>query len=298
MPAVSDPQLPIASVRILGGVHAVARDGSLVDLPSVSQRRLLAILALHSPRRLRSEWLADVLDISPGALRTSVSRVRSTVGAAILETASTGYALLGDVDASRFCRAVADAAVADDRAAALQLALAEWNGPALEEFAGEEWADGEIARLTEIHAGTTDDLAESLIESRRSADAVALLETQTARHPYRDRPRGLLIRALASAGQQADALRAFQQYRSLLVEEFGTDPSAEVVRIERRVATGWDGVESESIARAAPDTGDPSDAVAIPLPNVLTHQAGFVGRVGEQEVLASELALVGNTCLR
>ena len=80
----------------------------------------------------------------------------------MLETASTGYTLVGDVDASRFCRAVADAAEADadDRVRALQHALDLWNGPALEEFVGEEWADGEIARLTEIHAGTADDLAD------------------------------------------------------------------------------------------------------------------------------------------
>src|SRR3954467_6085782 len=218
MRPVSDAEPAVASVRVLGGVHAVATDGSLIDLPSASQRRLLAILALHSPRRLRSEWLADVLEISPGALRTSVSRVRATVGSAILETASTGYALVGDVDAALFCRAVADAAGADDRLRALQQALALWNGPALEEFLGEEWADGEITRLTEIHAGTVDDLAGASIEARRSADAVALLEGQIARHPYRDRPRGLLIRALASEGRQADALRAFQQYRSLLID--------------------------------------------------------------------------------
>ena len=108
MRSVSDPKLPVASVRILGGVHAVAGDGSLIDLPSASQRRLLAILALHSPRRLRSEWLADVLDITPGGLRTSVSRVRATVGTGMLETTSTGYALVGDVDTALFCRAVAE----------------------------------------------------------------------------------------------------------------------------------------------------------------------------------------------
>src|SRR5437870_7978548 len=113
MRSVGDPERTIASVRILGGVHAVTGDGSLIDLPSASQRRLLAILALYSPRRLRSEWLADVLGISPGGLRTSVSRMRTTVGTGMLETASTGYALVGDVDASLFCRAVAHAADAD-----------------------------------------------------------------------------------------------------------------------------------------------------------------------------------------
>ncbi len=298
MRTVSDAQRLVASVRVLGGVHAVATDGSLIDLPSASQRRLLAILALHSPRRLRSEWLADMLEISPGALRTSVSRVRATVGSAILETASTGYALVGDVDAALFCRAVADAAGADDRLRALQQALTLWNGPALEEFLGEEWADGEIARLTEIHAGTVDDLAGALIEARRSADAVALLEGQIARHPYRDRPRGLLIRALASEGRQADALRAFQQYRSLLIDELGTDPSPDVVRIERRVATGWDGIGSAPAASPARETDDATDAVDIPLPSMLAHQVRFVGRVEELEALVSELALVRASGLR
>lgn len=50
------------------------------------------------------------------------------------------------------------------------------------------------------------------------------------------------FRTMALAGRLADALRAFQAYRSLLVEEFATGPSPEVVRTERRVATGWNGV--------------------------------------------------------
>ena len=99
----------IKSVRLLGGVHAVAVDGSAIDLPSASQRRLLAILALHSPRRLRSEWLADTLGISPGGLRTSVSRLRTTIGGAVLQTASTGCSVVTDVDVLQFSEAVSPA---------------------------------------------------------------------------------------------------------------------------------------------------------------------------------------------
>lgn len=286
---------------MLGGVHGLASDGSVVDLPSASQRRLLAILAVHAPRRLRSEWLADVLGISTSALRTSVSRLRSAIGSDVLQTASAGYVLATDVDVSQFCQAVADAADAGDRTRALQQALAIWSGPALEEFRGEEWADGEIARLTEIHASTVDDYAYELLSARRSADAVALLERQVALHPYRDRSRGLLIRALASAGRQADALRAFQQYRSLLIDELGTEPSPEVVRIERRVATGWDGIEAGlDTRRASLDTPDAPEpvAVAFPLPSGLTHEVQFVGRAEELDVLAAELALVSHSGLR
>ena len=174
----------------------------------------------------------------------------------------------------------------------LERALGLWIGPALEEFSGEEWADGEIARLTELHAGTVDDYAEELISARRSADAVAVLEAQVARHPYRDSSRGLLIRALASAGRQGDALRAFQQYRSLLIEELGTEPSPDVVRIERRVATSWDGIDTDTEPPA------PIDAVTVPLPSALAHEARFVGRANELDALAEELARVRGSGLR
>ncbi len=132
----------------------------------------------------------------------------------------------------------------------------------------------------------------------RPAEAVALLEGQIARYTYRDRPRGLLIRALASAGRQADALRAFQQYRSLLIDEFGTDPSPDVVRIERRIATGWDGIESASTMIPGPRTDHGDEAVDIPLPSLLAHEVRFIGRVEELEALASELTLVRTSRLR
>jgi hypothetical protein len=164
--------------------------------------------------------------------------------------------------------------------------------PALEEFAGEEWADGEIARLTEIHAGTVDDLAASLIEVRRPAEAVALLEGQIARHPYRDSARGLMIRALAAAGRQADALRAFQRYRSVLIDEVGTEPSPEVVRIERRVATGWNGVEAPERVHEAGHA-----VVDLPLPGELNTNAAFVGRVEEIAELRLRLSRVATSGL-
>jgi predicted ATPase len=167
-----------------------------------------------------------------------------------------------------------------------------WTGPVLEEFQGEEWARSESARLTEIHAGSVDDYIDQLISAHRATDAIAAAEVQIGHYPYRDRSRGLLIRALALAGRQADALRAFQTYRSLLVEEFGTEPSPEVVRTERRVATGWNGVD------AAPELPAPAGAVDIPLPANLAHRVAFVGRLTEQEVLRSQLALVGESGLR
>ena len=279
-------------VCVLGNVRAVGPDGGIVEVPSASQRRLLGLLALHTPQRLRTEWLADVLEMSPGALRRSVSRLRTVLGPDTLVTATTGYALTCPVDAGLFCDEVARAAGATDRIAALERAVGIWGGAALEEFEGEDWARGEIARLTEIHGAAVDELADELISAHRPADAIALLESQIARYPYRDRSRGLLIRALALAGRQADALRAFQNYHSVLADELGTEPSPEVVRIERRVATGWDGASS------ATATAETRGAGLFPLPGSLTRNDRFVGRSAEREALLAELALVATTGLR
>ena len=286
------PDATPASVHVLGAVYGVTPEGVNINVPSASQRRLLGLLAIHAPRQLRAEWLAEALGVTAGALRTTVSRLRSTIGRATLRTTSTGYSLEGDVDASLFCQAVANADKTADKLGALEEALALWTGPVLEEFQGEEWARGESARLTEIHAASVDNYVDQLISAHRATDAIAAAEVQIGRYPYRDRSRGLLIRALALAGRQADALRAFQAYRSLLVEEFGTEPSPEVVRVEGRVATGWTGVDATSEVLA------PLGTVDIPLPANLAHRVAFVGRLAEHEAIRSQLALVGESGLR
>ena len=170
----------ITGVRVLGDVCAVAADGSVIDLPSPSQRRLLGLLALHAPRRLRSEMLADVLSVSPGALRTTVSRCVQRSGSTYcsLQARVTPW----NATSTRRSSATLSLRCPAPRIAAraLQQALKLWTGLALDEFVGEEWAAGEIARLTEIHAGTVDDYAEVLIAERRAADSVAVLQGHVA----------------------------------------------------------------------------------------------------------------------
>ena len=124
-----------------GAVYGVTPEGVDIDVPSASQRRLLGLLAVHAPRQLRVEWLAEVLGVTAGALRTTISRLRTTIGPATLRTTSTGYSLEGDVDASQFCQAVANAEKTADKLGALEKALTIWAGPVLEEFQGEEWAE-------------------------------------------------------------------------------------------------------------------------------------------------------------
>ncbi len=292
-------------VRVLGPVGIVGPDG-VVELPSASQRRLLAALALHAPQPVRTEWLAWVLGVSSGALRKIVGRLRGAVGADVIVTTATGYRLDALVDASLACDELQRA---DGDLVMLEGALDRWRGPALDEFRNEAWASGEATRLAEVHATAVEDLAAALIERGRPSEAISLLEAHIVGNEFRDRPRALLMRALAAAGRPTESLRRFHAYRTLLDERAGTEPSEELRRIEQRIATGWNGVEwddSGAQDRAARnrDTAIPPALVAAgPIVGRRRELAALVDaaidaeRAGPRVVLVSGEAGIGKTSL-
>jgi hypothetical protein len=118
----------LAFVRVLGPVQVVTTSQRSLDLPSASQRRLVALLATEAPRSLRTDWICDVLAVSPSALRTTVSRVRRTVGDGAIAGSQGRYRLAVPVDAVLFTSALCQVSSRDDRIEALERALAMWTG--------------------------------------------------------------------------------------------------------------------------------------------------------------------------
>ena len=88
---------------VLGPLRVVGAQGARVAMTSVAQRRLTCILVSRAGVVVSADSLAEHLELSPGALRTSVSRLRRIVGFDVLVTAPPGYELRSDdVDARRF----------------------------------------------------------------------------------------------------------------------------------------------------------------------------------------------------
>ena len=227
-------------IRVLGPTQILVGDVA-VELGSTTQRRIVAALAATPGRPVRAEILADLAGLSPSALRVSISRLRKVMGNAAIATGPAGYTLLAGTDAM----AAAAAFTATDRnLESLRAALAEWAGPPFGEFATEPWAAPEHARLVELHSEAVEECAEALLGGQRIAEAIAMLRAHIGDNPYRDRPRGLLIRGLAASGRTREALREYHEYRAMLVDESGLEPTLALQQIERRVATGWDGLDS------------------------------------------------------
>ena len=86
----------------------------------------------------------------------------------------------------------------------------------------------------------------------RHGDVVGELEALCQRHPLRERLWELSMLALYRSGRQADALRAFAEARTALVEELGLDPGPGLKELEGRVLAQDPGLDAPAEDRGRP----------------------------------------------
>jgi DNA-binding SARP family transcriptional activator/class 3 adenylate cyclase len=243
-------------VQVLGPVRIATAGGPPLELRATRERQLLALLAIHHDSVVTVERLVDEIwdgaptDTAVAALRVHVSRLRKTLATAgldhLLETQPTGYRLRlrdqGGLDAERFEAAahLGRSQLADDPAAAattLEAALALWSGPALVDVPDMLSIVAARRRLDELRLVAIEDRLAAELALGRHREVLAELEALTHEHPLRERFCSLRMQALYRSGRQPEALRAFQEYRTVLADEVGLDPSAELVELERRIVT-------------------------------------------------------------
>ncbi|HTU05406.1 MAG TPA: BTAD domain-containing putative transcriptional regulator, partial [Trebonia sp.] len=239
-----------ATVRIgvLGPLAVSDASGGPVRVGGHRVRALLALLALAADRPVPAHALIERLWPEPGdrpvdavnALQSLVSRLRAAlrqagVAESVLESSPAGYRLAVPpeaVDAAVFeaaARAGSRALAAGDPETAARLlrdALAAWRGPALADVAGEEFAAAPAARLEELRSAAVLDRREADLALGEAAAVTSELRELTEADPLAERPRALLMRALAATGRQADALAVYAEGRELLADRLGVDPSS------------------------------------------------------------------------
>jgi predicted ATPase/DNA-binding SARP family transcriptional activator len=257
------------------------------------QRALLALLLLRRGELVPTSVLVDELwgERPPATavktVQVYVAELRKLLGKELIETRPGGYLLRTDsdtIDADRFEELIAggrDLLAAGETSAVrerLSEALALWRGPPLGEFQYETFARDEIRRLEELRLVALELRLESELALGRHAEAVPELEALIREHPLRENLQRLLMLALYRSGRQADALAAYREARTALLDELGLDPSGSLQQLETAILR-----HDPALDLAAP----PSSTRArtnLPVPTT-----AFIGRERELDELGTVL---------
>lgn len=239
-----------ADILILGPLE-VAIDGRALDLGSLRQRALLALLVTRSSEPVTADELVDALwgERPPAsaahAIHVYVSGIRKALREArgvVLRSASSSYSVEVDrerIDAARFEELIVDGqraleqqpAAARDR---FERALALWRGRPLADLERFDFAVSEAARLQELRATADEGMLESRLRAGEDAELVWALTAQVEAEPLRERPRRLLMLALYRAGRHADALSAYHD-AVVALDELGLQPGPDLRDLEQAI---------------------------------------------------------------
>jgi tetratricopeptide (TPR) repeat protein len=152
------------------------------------------------------------------------------------------------------------------------------------------WARAEAARLGEARLAAVECHLQARLECGEASELTAELEALTAGHRLRERLWALRMLALYRCGRQAEALSAYQQLRTILVEELGIEPSAELRELHQQILA-----QDPALNRAGPG---PAASVLAVQPAVVPRQLPtatrfFAGREAELKELDELLDRVG-----
>ncbi|QCX78686.1 Putative HTH-type transcriptional regulator [Streptomyces sp. YIM 121038] len=280
--------------EVLGPLAVRTDDGTLIPVPEPKVRALLAALLARTGHPVPADtlvedlWGAGKLPANPAnSLQTKVSQLRRAIGRDTVAYGPAGYRLSlagGATDAARFESLTARAYSTDTgprgRAALLTDALALWRGPAYADFRDADFARAAAARLEEQRLTAQETLAEARLALGEHALLADDLADPVAREPLRERLRAAHMRALYRAGRPSEALAAYQDLRTRLADDLGTDPGPELAALYGAILRQDPALASPPTAPAPAPTppAAPAPVVAPPRTNLPAPTTHLVGR--------------------
>ncbi|WP_433217406.1 BTAD domain-containing putative transcriptional regulator [Dactylosporangium sp. CS-047395] len=274
-------------VRILGPLEVLSPAGDQIDLGTPKQRAVVALLATRPGRVVPVQTLVDELwaeeppERAIASLQAYVSRIRRALEpgraardrAAVLVSRAPGYLLdlpPAAVDATRLAAAVEGPSTDP---ATFTEALALWRGDPLPELGDSALAQAERARLQELRFAAVERRGTAWLAAGKLPEVIFTTEAALAEAPYREALWVQLILALYRAGRQADALNACTRARTLLADDLGIEPGADLRRLE------------SDILRRSPDLAEPARPRSV-VPVEAPRRGGATVLVGRDRELA------------
>jgi DNA-binding SARP family transcriptional activator len=271
--------------RLLGPLEVRAgEDWQGIGAPK--WRSVLAALLINAGQIVPVDVLINEVwgDTPPAKAGNLISiyvlRLRRLLGdtdSSLLVTRAPGYLLRlapGDTDVQVFETLLRDGGRAyadgDPGRAAAQLAeaVALWHGTPLADVPATTLVETESERLAELRLDAAELRIKAELACGSHAQVIPELRRLLADHSLREGLWLLLMQALDGAGRHAEALDAYGQARSVIAEELGVDPGAELRQFyahllaedEERASDIGDAPGSISAGTVAPSSGPPGSA--------------------------------------
>ena len=292
----------------LMGAPRVELDDQAVELP---RRKVLAIL-IHvalTGQRLRRDMLATMLwpassgNSARASLRRELSALSNAIGVEWLDTTREDVALRkdanvwSDVAAFRAALAGIEGGTAAD-GSALRSVVALYRGDFLAGFTlpdcptFDDWQFFESESLRSAYAQALTQLVQQLSAQGQYDDAIDYARRWLALDPLEEAVQREMMWLYAKAGQQAAALRQYEECVRLLAEELGVEPDAETEALceaIRRRQFPVDAAESQPADALEHLAADPAQHASLPTfalappqrHNLPTQVTSFVGRTEE-----------------
>ena len=229
---------PVIEISLLGAFD-LRVGGRSVDTLAVGSQRLLAFLALHDRSVARiamagAMW-PDASDERAGiSLRSALSRLDPATRDAIL-SASPGLSLAeavgvdlrdGQALARRLLQTGAPVSDADLSPAAVALLslelLPDWY---------DDWVVAEAEDWRQLRMSALEAQAALLARAGRLADAAGAARAAMKVEPLRESAHASLIRVHLAGGNQSEALRVYDRYRTLLRSLLDLEPSPHITAL-------------------------------------------------------------------
>ncbi|MFF4734383.1 BTAD domain-containing putative transcriptional regulator [Streptomyces sp. NPDC001262] len=258
------------------GTLEIKVDGKAVAVPRGPKvRQLLSLLVMQPGSVVSHGSLVDELwgrqppKTALSTVRTHVYHLRKMLGQAtggavppdLIGTWSTGYVLHAapeQVDAEVFQRltrqgeALLKAGDLTEGSRLLSHTLQTWDGDVLADVTCGPVLSRHVQHLAEVYMRALQQRIGADMQLGRHRSVAAELRSLVARHPMDEWLHGQLITALYRCDRRADALRAYQELRTILRDELGLDPSPALQHMQRLILSGTGGDGLDGPARRGP----------------------------------------------
>ncbi|MDP5181592.1 BTAD domain-containing putative transcriptional regulator [Blastococcus sp. BMG 814] len=264
-------------------LSGVARPSAGDDLPRAVQRLVALVCLSHRPTRTATAgrlWPDVPEDHAHGSLRSALWRLNKAAPG-LVEVSGGALRLGTDVrvdvsEMSDWALGAIGASVRSDRAvrASTDLPDTDLLGDLLPGWY-DDWVLLERERLRQLRMQALEAVAARLLSLGRHGEALEAAHAAVGAEPLRESARRILVRIHLAEGNLAEAVRAYELFRTLLEDELGVPPTEQMTRLVQHIPQVRRGLAVRS--RPRPDQLVPRPGATAAAPARRRATAGLPG---------------------